>query len=34
MEIQALTAYNVALAQLALAEGTTLERHKLDFTVK
>jgi outer membrane protein TolC len=34
MEIQALTAYNVSLAQLALAEGTTLERHKLDFAIK
>jgi outer membrane protein TolC len=33
-EIQALAAYNVALAQLAFAEGTTLERHKLDFTLK
>jgi len=33
-EIQALAAYNVALAQLAFAEGTTLERHKLDFAVK
>ena len=34
IEIQALTGYNVSLAQLALAEGTTLERHQLDFTVK
>ena len=34
LEIQALTAYNVALADLALAEGTTFERHKLDLTVR
>jgi len=34
MEIRALADYNVALAQLAFAEGTTLERHKLDFAVK
>jgi outer membrane protein len=33
-EIQALTGYNIALAQLALAEGSTLERHHLSLNVK
>lgn len=30
-EIRALAEYNIALAQLALAEGTTLERHKVSL---
>jgi outer membrane protein TolC len=33
-EIQALADYNKALAQLALAEGTTLERHSIHLDVK
>jgi outer membrane protein TolC len=33
-EIQALAQYNIAIAQLAFREGTTLDRHKLNVTVK
>ncbi len=33
-EIQALAAYNISVAQLAFAEGTTLERHKLDVAAR
>ena len=33
-EIRALAEYNKALAQLALREGTVLERHKLDVEIK
>jgi len=33
-EIRALADYNIALAQVAFSEGTTLERHKLDVEVK
>jgi outer membrane protein len=33
-EIRALADYNVALAQLASSEGTTLERHRLNVEVK
>jgi len=33
-EIRALAEYNNALAGLAHAEGTTLERHKVSFSVK
>ena len=33
-ELQALAEYNKALAQLALREGTALERHKLSVEIK
>ncbi len=33
-EIRALADYNKALAALALDEGTTLERHKMNLEVK
>lgn len=33
-EIQALAEYNIALSQLAQREGTTLERHKINVSVK
>jgi outer membrane protein len=33
-EIQALASYNISLAQLAAAEGTTLERNNLGFGIK
>jgi len=33
-EIRALADYNKALAQLALREGSTLERHRVDVQVK
>ncbi len=33
-EIQALAEYNIAIAQLAFREGTTLDRHKLNVTIK
>lgn len=33
-EISALSSYNRALAQLALSEGSTLERNRIDFEVK
>jgi outer membrane protein TolC len=33
-EIRALADYNNALAQLSLAEGTTLLRHKIDVEVR
>jgi outer membrane protein TolC len=34
VELSAVTQYNQALAQLALNEGTTLERHKLDLRIR
>jgi len=33
-EIQALANYNIALAQLALDEGSTLEKDRVDLKVK
>ena len=33
-EISAVTDYNKALAQLALREGSTFERHKLNIEAK
>jgi outer membrane protein len=33
-EIQALASYNISLSQLALAEGSTLDRHHLDLSVR
>jgi len=33
-EIRALADYNIALSQLALSEGTTLERRKISLNVK
>ena len=33
-EIRALADYRIALAQLAFREGSTLDRHKLNVTVK
>jgi len=31
-EISALTSYNISLANLAAAEGTALERNRIDLT--
>jgi len=33
-EIRALADYNIALANLALGEGSTLERHKITLEIK
>jgi outer membrane protein len=33
-ELQAVADYNKALAQLAFAQGTTLERHRLTMEIK
>jgi outer membrane protein TolC len=34
IELGALAGYNMALAQLALQEGTTLERHSINLTIE